>query len=145
MTELATTPAAVRADGPPNIESNTWQKAVNDSQAFLSVDERTRFGNSAPEDIVHDFHTSQLARGQKSKIQIILRKIQPLVAAVERYGRSLDVITNASPEILSPLWGTLRALLVVGTSRLVCSSGMLISPCRSPETTRNISRGLWTC
>jgi hypothetical protein len=96
------------------MDSSTWQNAVKHSQAFLSEEERNRFGKSDPEDIVQDFQSSQFARGQTSRIQIILRKIQPLVAAIERYGKPLDVIVNASPEILSPAWGTLRALLLVG-------------------------------
>src|SRR5436190_19024854 len=94
--------------------SSAWQKAVELSQGFLSEDERSRLGESGPEDIVLDFQGSQFARGQTSKIQIFLTKIQPLVAAIERYGKPLDVVVNASPEILSPTWGILRALLLVG-------------------------------
>src|SRR5271170_5163581 len=118
MTQLPITPATVRTAGQPIMDSNTWQNAVKHSQAFLSEEERNRFRKSDLEDIVQDFQSSQFARGQTSRIQIILRKIQPLVAAIERYGKPLDVIANASPEILSLAWGTLRALLVVGVKMI---------------------------
>ena len=101
------------------MDSSIWNKAVERSQAFLSEEERNRFGKSSPEDIVQDLQSSQFALGQTSKIQNFLRKIQPLVAAIERYGKPLDVIVNASPEILSPAWGILRALLLVEPSHLL--------------------------
>ena len=32
-------------------------------------------------------------------------KIQPLVAAIDQYGKALDVFANAYPLVMSPLWG----------------------------------------
>ncbi|KAK5655046.1 hypothetical protein OQA88_5945 [Cercophora sp. LCS_1] len=91
----------------------TWSDAVKASRELLSKAERDRFGRSGPHDIITDFEGSQTAAGKSSRVQNILRKIQPLVSAIERFGKPLDVVVNASPEILSPAWGILRAVLII--------------------------------
>ncbi|KAL9035547.1 MAG: hypothetical protein Q9180_004806, partial [Flavoplaca navasiana] len=38
-------------------------------------------------------------------------KLQPMIAAIEQYGKALDVYANAYPLVLSPLWGSIRVVL----------------------------------
>ncbi|KUJ17699.1 uncharacterized protein LY89DRAFT_733531 [Mollisia scopiformis] len=90
--------------------SSTWQRAVERSTSLLSREEQVKYENSCPEDIVQDFRNHHLVRG---KIDNFLKRVQPLVTAIERYGEPLNVIVNASPTILSPTWGILRALLII--------------------------------
>ncbi|KAK3332873.1 hypothetical protein B0T19DRAFT_457863, partial [Cercophora scortea] len=101
--------AMVVSVSPPS----AWQEAVQRSQALLSAAERDRFGSSGPDDIIRDFQAAQHSRGQASKVQTLLRKMQPFVSAVERFGKPLDVMVNISPEILSPAWGALRVVLLI--------------------------------
>lgn len=91
-----------------------WDEAVLRSNTLLSPAESARYGTSTPADIIRDFQSATTDRVKASKVQSFLRKIQPLVGTIERFGKSLDVFVNASPEILSPTWGALRALLLVG-------------------------------
>lgn len=103
------------------MESTAWKEAVELSQGLLTASERNRFSASCAADIVKDFQSSQAARGQASKIQGFVRRIQPLVSTVERYAKAMDVMVNTSPEFLSPAWGALRVLLLVGRSSCCCS------------------------
>jgi hypothetical protein len=42
---------------------------------------------------------------EKSMTRAYLKKMDPFIKGVEQYGKALDVITNAKPEVLSLLWG----------------------------------------
>lgn len=90
--------------------SRTWRQAVEQSETLLSGSEREVYGNSRPEDIVQDLRERQFDPEQTSKIQEFLSKIKPLLVAVEQVAS----IACTSPGILSPAWGTLRFLLLVG-------------------------------
>ena len=50
-----------------------------------------------------------------SKVHRFLKKSRPLVRFMKTYGKAVDVAANMSPEVLTPLWATLRAVLTVGT------------------------------
>ena|SRR5436305_8028226 len=97
------------------MDASAWQKAVQRSRALLTQEEQARYAGSQPHDIVRDFENARKMKGQTSKVELALSRIQPFVVALERYGKSLDVLANAAPHILSPVWGTMRALLVVCT------------------------------
>jgi len=95
------------------MDASAWEKAVQRSRAILTQKEQVRYAGSQPHDIVRDFENSRKIKAQTNKVELALSKIQPFVVALERYGKSLDVLANAAPDILSPVWGTMRALLVV--------------------------------
>ena len=42
-----------------------------------------------------------------------MRKLQPIVRAIEHYAQAVDVYSNAYPIVLSPLWGSIRVVLHV--------------------------------
>ncbi|KAJ2906439.1 hypothetical protein MKZ38_001799 [Zalerion maritima] len=103
----------------PNVAhspSAPWKTAVDLFRSTLSGggDEWGGFATSdGPEDIVEEFRVSQLSRIQASRVHDVVTKMQPFVLFFERFARSLDVISNACPEIMSPAWGLLRAVLLV--------------------------------
>jgi len=86
------------------MDASAWEKAVQQSRAILTQKEQRQYAASQPDDIVRDFKNSRKIKVQTNKIELALSKIQPFVAALERYGKSLDVLTNAAPAILSPVW-----------------------------------------
>jgi len=42
-----------------------------------------------------------------------MRKLQPLISAIQDYGEALDVFTNIFPLAIAPIWGSIRVLLVL--------------------------------
>ncbi|KAK0624975.1 hypothetical protein B0T17DRAFT_257932 [Bombardia bombarda] len=98
-----------------SITSRAWEKALARRQSSCSTDlDSTIFqGKSSPEAIIRDFQASQYMRSQTSKMHAFMTKLEPLASFMERLSPSMDVFVNALPEMLSPIWGTLRTLLMV--------------------------------
>ena len=90
-----------------------WQRAVEDYREGLTAEEKLAFACSTPEDILRDVAEQDAAQRESSKTRAFAQKLQPLLSSIEQYGKALDVISNSSPTILSPLWGSLRILLRV--------------------------------
>jgi hypothetical protein len=97
------------------MDISAWKSAIQRSEALLTQEERIRYAKSQPHDIVLDFKNSRKVKAQTNKVEKALARIQPFVFLIERYLTSLDGLTNAAPGILSPIWGTMRALLMVCT------------------------------
>jgi len=55
----------------------------------------------------------QVSRNHSTRVQRFVDRTKPLVDAMQRYGTALDIAANMSPEFLSPLWASLKALLNV--------------------------------
>lgn len=53
----------------------------------------------------YDASAAQKLHASNSTTQGVMDKIQPLVAAIDQYGKALDVYANAYPLVMSPLWG----------------------------------------
>jgi hypothetical protein len=120
------------------MDVSAWQKAVQRSRAILTKEEQVRYAGSQPHDIVLDFENFRKKKAQTNKVEFALSKIQPLVVAIERYGKSLDVIANLAPDILSPVWGTIRALLMV--CMLLKKQTVFLSRSRLQKMRKGISR-----
>ncbi|KAI9771740.1 MAG: hypothetical protein M1839_002755 [Geoglossum umbratile] len=88
-----------------------WRLALEQFKFGLTEEEKELFENSKPEDIHRD--VADRAKRKSSGPQEFSRRLHPLLAAIEHYGKALDVISNSSPLILCPLWGSLRVLLRV--------------------------------
>jgi len=54
-----------------------------------------------------------LTTGFNSKSRSISRKIQPLISAIDQYGKVLNVFSNASPGVLCSLWGAVRLVFTI--------------------------------
>jgi len=82
----------------------------------LHVDSAVMLVDSTPEDILLDFQEKHIEQKHNNKVQWFIERTKPLVNAMTRYGPVVDVASNACPEILCPLWASLRFVLNVSAS-----------------------------
>jgi len=93
--------------------TDPWLVAHDRYLEGLTEHEKMLFSSATLENLfdsandVHEHHRSS------SRCRAFWMKIQPLVDAIEDYGKALDVYANASSLILCSLWGSIRVLLHV--------------------------------
>lgn len=92
-----------------------WVTARDRYLANLEPEERILFKEATPQNL---YNASNIEREDrvKSKTRNAMAAIQPLVEKIEEYGKAMDTFANAAPEILAPLWGSLRVILVLARS-----------------------------
>jgi hypothetical protein len=97
----------------PHFDDDPWAVARTAFLTNLNPIERQLFSKANLENIY--YKTSNLNRNdsERSKTRLVVQKLEPLVSAIEYYGKSLDTFTNISPLILAPIWGSLRVVLAV--------------------------------
>jgi hypothetical protein len=93
-----------------------WVLAKNRFLADLSDEEEAVFNEATLENLYYG--TSNLDRKDRdeSKSRVAIQKLQPLVSAIESYGKVFDTISNVAPLYLAPMRGSIRVLLVVAPS-----------------------------
>lgn len=101
------------------IAVDPWLLARDRYLEDLSDDEKALFENATIENIFYSASAAQKRHEADSKTRLAARKLKPFVAALEQYGKALDIYANASSTIMCPLWGSIRVLLQV------CPSSML--------------------
>lgn len=89
-----------------------WSLAKERYLEGLEPHEKTLFHEATLENLYYD--TSNLERDDSnSKSRKIIQKLQPLVEKIEDYGKALDAYANIAPTYISPIWGSIRILIVV--------------------------------
>jgi hypothetical protein len=74
------------------------------------------FNNATLENIYYSASNADRADAETSKTRGVVRRLGPLVSAIESYGGASDTIAQISPQHLSPIWGSIRVVLVVARS-----------------------------
>ena len=92
---------------------DAWTRAKNRYTEDLSHEEKQVFLQASPEMIFYDASAAEKRHGASSTSRGRIDKLQPFIAAIEKYGKALDVYSNTYGLILSPLWGSIRVLLLV--------------------------------
>lgn len=88
--------------------------------AKLDDDERAMLQSAAgPEDLLADIRRLDEQHQDKSLLRRLMGKIEPCVRGFEQYVQAMDVYSNAKPEVLSLLWGSVRIILRVSTRTCV--------------------------
>ncbi|KAA6411592.1 MAG: nacht domain [Lasallia pustulata] len=93
------------------IAVDPWLLARDRYLEDLSDDEKALFENATIENIFYSASAAQKRHEADSKTRLAARKLKPFVAALEQYGKALDIYANASSTIMCPLWGSIRVLL----------------------------------
>lgn len=93
-----------------------WISAKNRFLEDLDHNEKVLFNKATLENLY--FASSNLDREdrEKSKLRVVIQKLQPLVSAIESFGKAFDIFSNVAPLYFAPLWGSIRVLLVVARS-----------------------------
>ena len=92
---------------------DAWTRARDRYIEDLTHEEKQMYLQASPEMIFYDASAAEKRHAASSKTRGLMDKLQPLVAAIEQYGQALDVYSNAYPLALSPLWGSIRIVLLV--------------------------------
>ena len=79
----------------------------------LTQEEKQSYLQATPEKIFYDASAAEKRHEASSTSRRSMHKLQPFIAAIEQYGQAIDVYSNAYPLVLSPLWGSIRVLLMV--------------------------------
>ncbi|KAL9113656.1 MAG: hypothetical protein Q9187_007585 [Circinaria calcarea] len=93
------------------ISEDAWARARRRYTEDLSGSEREIFDNASLENVFYSASAMQNAHQAQSITRRLGTKLQPLVAAIDQYGKALDVYANVSSLVLVPLWGSLRVVL----------------------------------
>ena len=95
----------------PSIDA--WTRAKNRYIEDLTPEEKRLYMQATPEKIFYDASAAEKRHEAGSTSRGLMQKLQPFVAVIEQYGQALDVYSNAYPLALSPLWGSVRIVLMV--------------------------------
>ena len=92
---------------------DAWTRAKDRYIEDLTHGEKRIFLQASPEMILYDASAAEKKHGASSTSRGLIDKLQPFIAVIEQYGKALDVYSNASALVLSPVWGSIRVLLLV--------------------------------
>ena len=92
---------------------DAWTRARDRFIEDLSESERSLYHQSSLEMNLYDASAAQIRHQDTSTSRDLMSKLQPLISAIDHYGEALNVYANAYPLALSPLWGSLRVVLMV--------------------------------
>ena len=92
---------------------DAWTRARNRYLEDLTNKEKQSYMQATPETLFYDASAAEKRHEASSTSRGLMHKLQPFIAAIEQYGTALDVYSNSYPLVLSPLWGSIRVLLLV--------------------------------
>jgi hypothetical protein len=98
---------------PSSNPDDPWAIAKTRFLADLDDKERELFHNASLENLYYSASNVNYQDAENSKTRITIRKLGPLVSAIENYGKALDTFSNIAPLYLAPIWGSIRVVLVV--------------------------------
>ena len=106
----------VLAESPSDDSFDPWNIAQARFFEGLDETERAIFDEATLENLF--YHASNVERDdrEESKARSVVRRMQPLISAVEDYGKALDAYANIAPLYLSPIWGSIRVVLAIVSS-----------------------------
>lgn len=99
-----------------NASQDPWELAKSRFLDDLEPHEKELFNNATLENIYYSTSNINRDDAENSKTRAVVRKLGPLVSAIESYGGAFDTLAQISPQYLSPIWGSIRVLLVVASS-----------------------------
>jgi hypothetical protein len=96
--------------------SDPWEVAKARFLDGLNENEKTAFHDATLENLYYVASNMNRADQNESKTRAGLENLQPLVSAIQDYGKALDTFTNAASLYLAPIWGSIRVLLAMAIS-----------------------------
>jgi len=96
--------------------SDPWEIATSRFLEGLDEAERALFSEATPENLYYDSSNTERLDRADSKTRACLQNLQPLITAVQDYGKALDTYANVASLYLAPIWGSIRVMLVIASS-----------------------------
>jgi hypothetical protein len=112
---MASMSCSSRSAGPEEA-SDPWKIAKARFLEGLDEQERILFNEATIENLYYSTSNLERQDQNESKSRAILRDLQPLISAVDDYGKALDTYANIAPIYLAPIWGSIRVIPVLASS-----------------------------
>jgi hypothetical protein len=112
---IANKPGMTTAISGPGL-SEPWIIAKDRFLDILDDREKVLFNEATLENLYYSASNLERKDRQNSKTRAVVRKLRPLVLAIENYGKAFDTYANIAPLYLAPIWGSIRIILVVAQS-----------------------------
>jgi hypothetical protein len=112
----STSAAALLGEIEPRCSRDAWNIAKACFLEGLDEKEKTAFHDATAENIFYAASNVQREDHRESKTRSLFAKLQPLVPAVEDYGKAMDTFSNISSLYLAPIWGSIRVVLVIASN-----------------------------
>jgi len=93
-----------------------WKIAQARFLEGLDEEEKLVFKEATLENLFYGASNVEREDRGASKTRSVLRRIEPLISAVEDYGKALDAYANIAPLYLAPIWGSIRVVLVIANA-----------------------------
>jgi hypothetical protein len=90
-----------------------WETAKLRFFENLSPQEIDLYKNASLENLFYDASATQKKHARGSRMWRLQERMSPLIDSIEDYGKAMDVFVNTCPIVLSPLWGSIRVVLLV--------------------------------
>ncbi|RDW62396.1 hypothetical protein BP6252_11829 [Coleophoma cylindrospora] len=100
----------------PKEALDPWEIAKTRFLEGLDENERTLFNEATIENLYYGASNVERKDKKESRTRRILGTLQPLLSAVEDYGKALDTYANIAPTYLAPIWGSIRVVLAIASS-----------------------------
>jgi hypothetical protein len=113
---MANAPAAVLGGIEPSESPDAWKLAKARFLDGLDESQQAIFHEAKVENLLYSASNVQREDQKISKTRSVLKNIQPLISAIEDYGKALDAYANISPIYLAPIWGSIRVVLVIANN-----------------------------
>lgn len=112
----STTAAAIVGRLEPQQSFDAWNIAKARFLDGLDEGEKTLFTEANIENVFYKASNIEREDQKDSKTRSLLQNIQPLISAVEDYGKALDKYSNIASLYIAPIWGSIRVVLVIASS-----------------------------
>lgn len=95
------------------LDGDAWTLARKRYLNSLDPEERLLFNEATIENLYYSTSVVNDADLKSSKVRKAIEAVQPLVDKIENFGKAMDAYANIAPAILSPIWGSIRVVLVL--------------------------------
>jgi hypothetical protein len=112
----STSAAALLGQVEPRRSRDAWDIAKACFLEGLNDKEKATYNEATAENILYAASNIQREDQIESKTRSLLANLQPLVSAVEDYGKAMDTFANISSVYLAPIWGSIRVVLVIASN-----------------------------
>lgn len=117
-----------------------WQAAYAAYIKDLNAEEQALFATATLDNLLASTDTAQKQHKEESRSRYIFDKLQPLVDAIDQYGRALDAYASTYSLAMGPIWGSIRVLLHVILAFHLVWHYYWKMPLAQPELTSERSR-----
>lgn len=93
-----------------------WKIAKARFLEGLDDEEKAIFNEATLENIFYRASNAERDDREASKAWSVVRRMNPLISAVEDYGKALDAYANIASLYLAPICGSIRVVLVIASS-----------------------------